>query len=278
MDLPQDHFVQIGPFNTRYWVEGSGSMPAILIHGLGGFAESWLANFYEVAAGHRVYALDLPGHGRTSKSLDFSYGIPALAGFLNEFLCTLEIERAALVGHSLGGAVAAQFALLFPQSVEKLALVGSAGLGRELAIGLRLGCLPGVGETFARPERAGIRQSARMLIYDPAQVTDEIVDLLYEMARLPGTQAAYLKTLRANVDWRGQRPCRYTPIFNGLATIRQPALIIWGRQDQIVPVCHAGPAAARLRDGRVEIIEQCGHLPMYEHSAFFNTTLLEFLD
>ena len=278
MQMPQDRIIRVGQIKTRYWAEGSGGTPIVLIHGLGGFVESWSANFDTLAGRQRVYALDLPGHGRSDKPMDMAYGIADLAGFLKDFLSALEIERACLVGHSLGGALAAQFTLLYPSVVERLVLVSSAGLGRELAAGLRLGTLPGLGETFTRPVRARTRISAQTLIHNPKMITEQLLDLFYEMASQPGAHAAYLKTLRANVDWRGQQVRRYAPIVQGLGTIRQPVLIIWGREDRLVPVSHAEFAAKRPPDGQVEIFEGCGHIPMYEHSSRFDAALLDFLD
>lgn len=114
MKTPQDRYIRVGQINIRYWAEGSQGSPVVLIHGIGGYIESWLPSFDVLAAQHRVYAVDLLGHGRTDKPLDVSYKIADLAQFVKDFMAALEIEHAHLVGHSLGGAIATRLSLVCP--------------------------------------------------------------------------------------------------------------------------------------------------------------------
>ncbi len=274
--LPEDRYIKVGRINTRYWAEGHGS-PIILIHGLGGFVESWLLGFHALAAHHRVYAVDFPGHGRSDKPLDGPYRIVDLVCFVRDFMKVLGIERAHLAGHSLGGAVTARFVLMFPQMADRLVLVSSAGLGKELIIALRLATIPLVGEILTTPSRAGIAQAAKALVDVPTGMTDQAIDIWYEMASQPGAQRAYLGTLRANVNLWGQRPSQVGPIVAGLGSITHPALVIWGRQDAVVPVAHAQVAASGLPNARIEILDQCGHIPMLEQPDALNRLMVEFL-
>lgn len=275
--FPDDRYVNVGSISTRYWAEGRHGSPVVLIHGLGGFVETWLLAFHELAAHHRVYALDLPGHGRTGKPLEGPRQIADLACFVTEFMAAVGIERAHLVGHSLGGAVSARLALMFPRMADKLALVSSAGLGQELGLALRLAAIPGLGEILTRPSRAVISRSVKTMINAPAEVIARAIDVWFEMSALPGAQSATLRTLRANANLLGQRPGQYGPIVAGLPTITSPALVIWGRQDAVVPAAHAQVAANGLRDVRVEMLDRCGHIPMFEQPDAFNRSVLEFL-
>jgi 4,5:9,10-diseco-3-hydroxy-5,9,17-trioxoandrosta-1(10),2-diene-4-oate hydrolase len=228
MEKPQDCFVKVGQINTRYWTMGSHHSPIILIHGIGGNVESWLPNFQALAAKHRVYALDLLGHGLTDKPLDVSYDVLSLAQFVKGFIAVLGIDHAHLVGHSLGGGVALQFALTFPSAIDRLVLVASAGLGREAALALRISSLPLLGEYLTRPSLSGTKQSMQSIIFDPTLVTDDLVEQNYRLALLPDAQKAFLKTLRAVGDMSGQKQNFYAPIVAGLPTLRRPVMVVWG--------------------------------------------------
>jgi 4,5:9,10-diseco-3-hydroxy-5,9,17-trioxoandrosta-1(10),2-diene-4-oate hydrolase len=279
MNTPRDRFIKIGNFNTRYWAEGSQGPPVILVHGLGEHIEFWLANFSVLAEKHRVYAVDLPGHGRTDKFLKASYEISDLAQFVKDFMTALEIEHAHLVGHSLGGAIGTRLSLMHPAAVDKLVLVSSAGLGREVSMMLRIPSIPLLGEMLlSRPSREGAENFAKVIMYDPAVMPEDFFELLYQMSLLPNRQKSFLKVLRASVNLFGQSKSLYSPKhIQGLPSITKPVLVVWGRQDQFVPVAHAEVAAQNLPNVRVQIYDNCGHVPMLELPLSFNELLLEFL-
>lgn len=274
---PGDRYVQIGSVNTRFWAVGEQGPPVVLVHGLGGHVEDWAQNIRPLAGRHRVYALDLVGCGRSDKPAG-GYSFTGLVEFVHRFVRSQGIERASLVGHSLGGAVSLQFALHFPQLVEKLVLVGSAGLGREVALLLRASSLPVAGEWLTRPRRKGMAQYLYKATYDPAVVTEELVETNLSLAALPGAQRALLRTLRAAFDLRGVRREVYRPIVGALGRIRAPTLIVWGRQDRIVPAVHAAAAERGIPGARLRLIDGCGHFPQWERPAEFNALLLQFLN
>jgi 4,5:9,10-diseco-3-hydroxy-5,9,17-trioxoandrosta-1(10),2-diene-4-oate hydrolase len=249
----------------------------VLIHGLGGYVENWLSSFNALAAQHRVYALDLPGHGRTDKLMDISYRIADLAQFVEDFMAVLKIEHAHVVGHSLGGAVSTRLVLVHPAVVDKLILVASGGLGKEVGSMLRIASIPLLGDLLTRPSLSGSAQSAKILVYDPAVMTNELIKENFQMASLPGAQQAFLKTLRANGSLFGQVKSNYGPNVYGLPSIKKPVLVIWGQQDQVVPVAHADVAAKNIPNVRMHLLDKCGHAPMLEHPQVFNELLLEFL-
>jgi pimeloyl-ACP methyl ester carboxylesterase len=277
MNTPQDRYTKIGTLNTRFWAEGSQGQPVILIHGIGEYVESWLPCLDALATKHRVYALDLPGHGRTDKPLNIPYKIAGLTQFVQDFMATLQIERAHVVGHSLGGAIGTRLALMFPTAVDKLVLVAAGGLGKEGAAFLRLATLPILGEILTRPSRSGSAQFAKFVLYDPALMTAEDIELDYHMTSQPGAQQSFLRTLRANANLLGQHPSMYGPNLRGLASITKPVLVVWGRQDQVIPVAHAEVAARGFPNVQVRIFDHCGHLPMLDHTLAFNELLLGFL-
>jgi len=278
MSRPQDRYIKVGNINARYWAEGSQGSPVVLIHGIGQYIENWLPSFGALAAKRRVYAVDLLGHGRTDKPLDVSYKIADLAQFVKDFMAALGIERAHIVGHSLGGAIGIQLALVHPMVVDKLALVNSGGLGKEVTIALRIVYVPILGEILTRPSRSASANFAKLVVHDPAVMTDELIELSYQMSLISGVQKSFLRIWRANGNLFGQSKSIYNPNVQGLPSITKPVLVVWGRQDQVIPVAHAEVAAKSLPNVRVQIFDNCGHFPMLERTQSFNELLLEFLD
>jgi pimeloyl-ACP methyl ester carboxylesterase len=277
MKTPQDRYIKVGTINTRYWAEGGQGSTVILIHGLGGYVETWLPSFEVLAAQHRVYAVDLLGHGRTDKPLNVSYKIEDLAQFVRNFMAELEIEHAHVVGHSLGGWIGTRIALRYPEVVEKLVLVASAGLGKESSFFLRMISVPILGEMLTRPSRSGSMDFFKLIVHDPALIPDELIDLDYQMTLMPYSQAAFLKAVRAVGNLLGQKKSEYGPNLEGLPSITKPVLVIWGRQDPVVPLAHLEVAAKSLPNVQLQVLENCGHLPMFEQGHALNDLLLEFL-
>ncbi len=278
MTTPEDHYIKIAGINLRYWTGGNGGSAVILVHGLGGYAEAWQPCWNALIARHRVYVLDLPGHGRSDKPLDISYGVENLALFLRDFMAALELDHAHFIGHSLGGGVCLRVAANFPNAVDKLVLVDSGGLGREAHIFLRLCTVPFLGEALSRPSREGAEKGVKLNFHNPDAVISEWLDFNYQMSALPGTQQAILKVIRDNGNILGQNWNMYGPHLRGFAAIVHPTLVLWGQQDQIIPVAHAEVARKGLPNARKHIFDNCGHLPFLEHPQVFNKLVLDFLD
>jgi len=275
-DTPRDQYIKVGQIETRFWALGDEGTPVIMLHGLGGSVEDWQLNINALAQHHRVYAVDLAGFGRSEKPpvvFTFSYG----AQFVNDFMEVQHIELASLIGLSMGGGVALQCAIQFPDKVEKLVVADSAGLGRELAFILRFVTLPLIGELLTRPSRKGTFWSLKQCVYNPAILTEELVESSYQLAALPKAQECFLSTLRGFANFRGQRAEDIHSIVDNLATITAPTLIIWGQQDRILPVAHAHVAKEKIPNAELHILNHCGHLPQLERSEEFNALVLEFL-
>ena len=273
---PKDHYIKVGNINTRYWALGDQGSPVILIHGLGASAEIWQKNVEALAEQYRVYVPDLVGFGRSDKP-DIEYTPFSAARFVYDFMNALNIESASLVGNSLGGGIAVQCALQFPHKVEKLVLVDSAGFGRKVIFPLRLISLPFIGELLTRPSRERVYLYFKLAIYDPALLTEDFIDLYYELHSLPGAQKSMLRVLRSISNIRGGRTKILRTVMVRLNVITAPVLIVWGKQDKVLPVRHAYVANEKILNSKVHILDPCGHMPQFERPEEFNRIVLEFL-
>ena len=269
----EDRYVKVGPVNTRYWLVGNSGNSVILLHGGGGYIELWKHNILELAKHHCVYAFDMVGAGRTDKA-DADYTFDFMAQFTRDFMKALNISKASFIGTSAGGGVALTLTLNFPELVDRLILVGSVGLGKEISFLLRITTVPGLGKLFGSPSKSGLAMLCKQAVYDSNLVTDEVVEEFYQMAILPGAAATTLNVGRSNLNIWGQF---HQPITERLAAITVPTLIIWGRQDPMVPVTHAQSAAKMIPNAQLAIIEECGHWSPIEHPQKFNQLVSEFL-
>lgn len=279
---PQDQYLWVGDIKTRYWQLGDSDAgqlsrkPTIIcIHGIGSAIETWSLNVEALAEHHRVYALDLMGSGRTGQP-NGSYSLMRFAQFLKAFADALNLDRLILIGNSLGGGVALQFALLYPQQVEKLVLVNSLGFGQDVSWGLRLANLPFVEHVF-KPTRISTALTLKLIAYDGSKITDEWVDVFYPLLSLPGVPEATIAQTRAMIDWEGVRPEIYQPILDRLPTLATSTLMVWGKQDPILPAAQAEIAVERLPNARLQIFDRCGHWSHFEHAPEFNRLVAEFL-
>jgi len=260
----------------HYVVAGRGPA-AVLIHGLGGFAESWRRTIDALAGRATVYALDLPGFGRSAKPAA-PYDLAYFAAVVGGFLDAVGISQAALVGHSLGGAIAVTYALVHPPRVERLALIGAVvpGVTYRLSRAYRLLALPGVGEALALCGCAPLYRAAlKRCFHQPdRREVDFLVESSYAARTGWDARSAYLTTLRrvrGDFEHRGQDYRR------ALWTLDQPILLIHGRQDPVVPVEHCREVGVALSRAAVRWVDACGHFPQIEHAQAVNDWLGEFV-
>ena len=224
--MPQDHYIRAGDINTRYWVLGNQGSPVILIHGLGASAEIWMHNVEVLVTQHRVYVPDLVGFGRSDKPT-VSYSPYYFTRFINDFINALNIERASLVGQSLGGGIALLYTLQFPDKVDKLVLVDSTGLGKEVIFTLKLMSLPIIGELMTRSNRLEVSLFFKLAVRNPVVITEDFVETYYELFSQPGAQRFLLNLVRSIVNMRGGRKDVLAPIMTNLHRITAPTLIVW---------------------------------------------------
>ena len=274
--IPEDQYIKVDGINTRFWSMGDEGPNVILIHGIGGYVEMWGNNIDILSQNHRVYALDLVGFGRSDKP-DVPYSFAFLSKFVLNFMETLNIDRASLVGNSMGGGISLQLAITSPDKVDKLVLVNSAGLGKELTIMFRLASLPLIGWLLSRPSRKGVARVLKECVYDSSLVTDDFAERGYQIASLPGAHKAFLTALRSSVRLGGITENVLNTFFDNLHKINAPVLVIWGQQDRILPVAHARAAEEKIPNTVIHIFDPCGHMPQIERPQEFNTLVLEFL-
>jgi pimeloyl-ACP methyl ester carboxylesterase len=273
---PQDLYISVNGINTRYWQMGDCGSTMILLHGGNGSIEFWLYNIPTLAEHHQVYAFDMVGSGKSDYP-DGSYSLAEQAEFLLGFMAALKIEQATLIGNSMGGGVALEFTRLYPDRVDRLVLVDSMGLGKEISLGIRLITLPAI-INLLRPGRWMIPAMLRSNFYNSKQLPPEWIEFRYSIFAIPGRNPVILRIGQSNFTLAGVRPQVYQPILDSLAHITQKTLIIWGEDDRIIPVKHAYIAAAGLPNNQLEIFPNCGHHPYLEYPAKFNRLVLEFLD
>src|SRR3954451_8288735 len=277
--LPRETRVVHG--HRRAFAPAGEGPPLLLLHGVGNSAQTWAGVLDRLSAAHTVLAPDLLGHGSSDKPRG-DYSIAGYANGMRDLLSVLDIEQATVVGHSLGGGIALQFAYQFPERCARLVLVGSGGLGPELSAGLRAATLPGAEAVLTA--LAGVSGVLRMglrvvegvgraggwqRLRDLAEAGDALLALKDVEAR-----RAFLRTLRGVVDARGQAVTAVDRLYLANAI---PMLVVWGSRDPIVPAAHAQTVRALVPTARVEVLEGAGHWPHLDDPDRFCDVLLDFV-
>lgn len=262
-----------------YLTAGSGP-PLLLVHGLGDSSRTWQEAVPLLARSHTVIAPDLLGHGDSDKPrADYSLG--GFANGLRDLLVLLDVPAATVVGHSLGGGVALQFAYQYPERTSRLVLVASGGLGAEVSSLLRAATLPGAGLAIAagvrpvvrRPLLLAARLAARGGLVDSHDV-EETAQVLQSLAD-PATRQAFLRTLHSVVDLRGQAVSSRDRLY---LTAEIPTLMVWGGRDPVVPLAHARQVAAQLPGVQLEVLPRAGHVPHRHDPAGFVRAVTAFVE
>jgi pimeloyl-ACP methyl ester carboxylesterase len=264
--------------DVAYRMAGEGPV-IVLIHGMAGSSRTWRDVIPLLARDHTVIAPDLPGHGESDKPLG-DYSLGAYASNLRDLLGgAVGIERATLVGQSLGGGVAMQLAYQHPELCERLVLVGSGGLGREVSWLLRLLALPAseyvMPILFPRRVREGGDRVGAFL-RERGIRAPHLAEMWSAYASLtdPESRHAFLRTLRAVVGPGGQTVSATNRLYLARGV---PSLIVWGEQDDIIPVEHAYRAHELLPGSRLEIFEDTGHFVHAEQPTRFAGVLADFI-
>ena len=259
----------------------TGKGPAILlIHGIGDCADTWRDVIPALAEHHTVIAPDLLGHGRSEKPRA-DYSVAAYANAMRDLLSVLGVDRATVVGHSLGGGVAMQFAYQFPERCERLVLVSSGGVCPEVHPLLRLAAAPNTDLFLPLLRWPTTRWITHMMLRALQSMdTDLSVDageLMRMFDTLPdlNTRRAFLRTLRSVVDWRGQA---ITMLDRCYLTQGMPTLLIWGARDAVIPAHHAGIAHAAMPGSRLTVFDGAGHFPFRQEPMRFVEAVRGFID
>ena len=258
-----------------------GHGPALLfVHGIGDCSETWRDLLPVFARDFTVVAPDLLGHGRSARPRA-DYAVAAYACGMRDLLTVLGIDRVTVIGHSLGGGVAAQFAYQFPEMTQRLVLVACGGVGREVHPLLRLAASPGA-EAFlplatCAPVRSAVRRlTGTLTALDILGLADDLRYVLerYDRLRDHSARCAFLRTLRSVVDYRGQV---VTVLDRCYLAAGVPTMLIWGARDNVIPASHARHAHEQMPGSRLGIFAQAGHFPHHSDPCRFVAAVTDFL-
>jgi len=259
MNKIQNKTIKIDGLDIHYYIAGQGE-PLVAIHGGGGDARTWWRNIRELSNKYTVYAPDLPGYGG-SQPLNGSYYIPELSDFVEKFTRELGLEKFNLVGHSLGGGVALNFALKFPAKIKKLVLVSSLCLGSEIAFWVRFFSLP----AFIR--------SLGGLVVGLFKAIKWIIERLNPAGYIMPISPASMAVGVSITNFHQQT----LVLEQRLPEVKMPTLLVWGGRDPIVPVKQAYRAAKAIPDCRVEVFKNRGHNVHRDELKKFTGIVTDFL-
>ena len=247
----------------RYLRRGEGGVPAILIHGFGGDLNNWLFNHEALSVNRSVYALDLPGHGSSSKQIE-SGSLAEFTGTLVAFMDAIGEPKAHLVGHSMGGAVALDLALSHPGRALSLVLIAPTGLGPEINGDYIEGFI-----TASR--RRDIKPHLEKLFADPSAVSRQLIDDILKYKRIDGVHSA-LRTIAGALFPEGRQAVM---LRDRLAELSVPTTILWGGEDRILPVSHAQDLPANVE---IQVLQGKGHMVQMEAPAEVNRSIVSCWD
>jgi len=258
--------VGAGGLQTRVIEEGHGPRCVLLLHGVGARADRWAPTVAQLAReGYRAMACDLPGHGFATKGAGPTYTAPGFAEFVNALLDELNVERAALVGTSLGAQVAATAALDRPDRARGLVLVGAVGL-----LPAPIEIVERVSESLRRTSRSDIEAKLRRVMADPQQVTEALIEEEWRINNSPGAAEAFAAL---SDYWRGGLNADAV----GARLEGVDVHLIWGAQDPVTPPEMGREAAARLTGGVLHLIPGGAHTPYLDAPHIFHPLLSRLL-
>jgi pimeloyl-ACP methyl ester carboxylesterase len=274
----QEWQLELHGHRIHYRIAGSGP-PVVLIHGMVNSSRHWEAVALRLARDHLVIAPDLIGHGDSATPRG-DYSLGAHAASIRDLLSVIGVQRATIVGHSLGGGVAMQFFYQFPQRTERLVLISSGGLGHEVSPLLRTAALPGASGLLSI---ATHRRLLALLWHAGRQLRRrgsgkgaalQAVARALRPLEQPGAREAFLHTLRAVIDVHGQRVSARDRLY---LLERTPTLIVWGERDRTIPISHGRETHAAVPGSRFVTLPRAAHFPHLEDPEGLATALADFL-
>jgi pyruvate dehydrogenase E2 component (dihydrolipoamide acetyltransferase) len=262
---PEPETIEAGGRRVRYLALGEGQgTPLLFIHGFGGDLNNWQFNQEALAAGRRTYALDLPGHGGSTKELaDQRADVGMLAGAVLDFMDAKGIGKAHLVGHSLGGAIALDLALNHTDRVRSVTAICSAGLGAEINMAYIDGFM-------AAKRRKQLQPVLEMLVADPGMVSREMIEDVLKFKRLDGVETALNRIIEGS--FAGGRQA--VQLTGRVGELNVPVQVVWGRQDRIIPVRHSEGLPSSIR---VHVFDDAAHMVHMEKAAEVNDLIKDFV-
>ena len=270
-----EKYITVEGMKIRYIVKGAGS-PLLLLHGFGEFLETWDFNIRPLSEHYRVYAMDLPGHGLSDKP-EVAYNIFFFTRFVTNFMHALGIDRASIIGHSVGGAISINIAVSFPEIVDKLILEASSGLSNDVSVLHNMCCIPVLGgdDTEESAVTVALEQRMKKEFYNPDFVAKDIVGISYRFTQMPEVRRVLLSILHNSVNVNGLRP--EMVMLDRLYQVKSPTLFIHGVQDSINPLELSQNACRLVPNAKLKVIDECGHYSHIEKAAEFNEAVISFL-
>lgn len=262
-----------------YRVAGSGP-PVVLIHGMLNSSSHWRSVALNLAREHTVIAPDLIGHGDSAAPRG-DYSLGAHASSIRDLLAAIGVDRASIVGHSLGGGVAMQFFYQFPQRTERLILVSSGGLGHEVSPMLRTAALPGVSALLSMTIHPGLTgalmNGGRRLREREIRLGVYMQAIARALRPLENSEArqAFLQTLRAVIDVHGQRVSATDRLY---LLERTPTMIVWGERDNTIPMQHGREAHEAIPHSYFRTLAKAAHFPHLEDPEGLSDALRDFIE
>jgi len=255
------HEVKAGDINTAYLETGSGP-PLVLLHGAGGGGVVWHQNIGAFSNHFRVIAPDVVGYGESDKP-SADYDRPFYASWLRDFLDAIDVDQIYLAGVSQGGAIAAQFAIDYPERVDQLALVDSGALGEDVSS-------TAVFYTFLMncyPTKIVHRWLSRYLVHEKSSINNELSEYSLQVLQKPGGTRPF---------WEGQGEAVSAIPDEQLQNLRPETKIIWGEEDEFIPLAHGKQAAELIPDAQLQTIPDAGHFPFLDQPFTFNKGVINF--
>mgnify|MGYP000542094430 CR=1 FL=1 len=249
-------FIEIDGIDVHYRINGQG-FPLVLIHGTGASLHTWERWTDILAKDFQVISLDMPAFGLTGPALDRDYSLENYAQFLNTFLGKIGVDSFHLAGNSLGGAISWRYASMFPEKVEKMILIDASGypFDKKLPLAFRMAKNDLMGKVLLKiTPKALFWKSIREVYYNDDLITEELIDRYYELYLREGNRQAFVDRVR-NIEYNDASPIK---------TIKTPTLIMWGADDEWIPVALANKFKDDLINAESIIYKEVGHVPMEE--------------
>jgi pimeloyl-ACP methyl ester carboxylesterase len=259
---PADKTIMVFGQSIHYWDVGTGPV-VVLLHGLGEPKEDWRASTEALSQKFRVLVPDQIGFGKSDKPL-IDYSIQTYVDFLNEFLRQLKVEKASLVGESLGGWIAGLYAVELTDGahlvpVEKLVLVDAAGLKQDRPV------------TNLNPSSlAAMRAVLEAVYYDTSWLNEDVLRKIFT-DKLAARDGYTVRSILSNPGLGAER------LDDRLANIKAPTLVVWGKQDQLLPISSGERYAAGIAGAKLVSFDKCGHVPPVEKTQEFLAAVAAFL-
>jgi pimeloyl-ACP methyl ester carboxylesterase len=258
-ETPESRYVSINGTPVHYLDQGKGTV-IVALHGIVDSLHTWDEWARKMTPHYRVVRMDIPGFGLTGPVREGEYSKEMFTGFLHAFLNELKIENCILTGNSLGGAIAWNFALHYPEKVSQLILIDPAGYPMEIPWPLSLTETPGIRHVarFITP-RWIYQLSLRQVLGDPSRVTDTLVDRFYELNLRPGNRDALIEIMDS------LKKLNQDPAFSkSITNIHTPTLLLWGKKDAWIPVSHVSKWKKDVPGIHTILYEKIGHVPQLE--------------